>query len=141
MVSLHAIKGSQGPHTMRLEVIVGTTKAIVLVDLGSTHNFLGLKLENMLSLPVGHQKKFNVTVADGRGLMNKGTCRNVTWKTQGFKFIVGFILLQLNGCDMVLGLQWLLFLGFITWNFNSLTMSFAQGEDLCTLRGIQPGSI
>lgn len=53
--SLHAIKGSQGPHTKRFEDAVGTAKAIVLVDSGSTHNFLDIKLASQLQLPICQQ--------------------------------------------------------------------------------------
>ncbi|KAH1081340.1 hypothetical protein J1N35_021101 [Gossypium stocksii] len=55
VVSLHAIKGSQRPHTMIFKAIVGNTRAIVFVDSGSTHNFMDTKLVSKLSLSIGQQ--------------------------------------------------------------------------------------
>lgn len=79
-------------------------------------------------------------MADGRSLLTKGVCKNVQWKTQGFDFNADFMILQLKGCDMVLGIQWLLSFGSITWNFKSLTMQFALDKGICTLQGIQLGN-
>lgn len=85
MVSLHAIKGSQGPHTMRFEASLKSIKAIVLVDSGSTHNFMDLKLANKLALPICPQEKFKVTVTDGKSIMIQVSCQNVQKKIQGFE--------------------------------------------------------
>lgn len=50
ILSLHAIKGSHGPHTMRFEAKIGTCTAIFLVYTGSTHNFLSATLVAKLSI-------------------------------------------------------------------------------------------
>lgn len=51
------------------------------------------------------------------------------------------MVLPVKGCDLVLGIQWLLSLGAITWNFQLLTMKFEyEGHDYL-LRGIQPGDL
>lgn len=42
---------------------------------------------------------------------------------------------------MVLGVQWLLMLGDIIWNFSSLTMQFMVKGQTCILQGIIPGSL
>lgn len=42
---------------------------------------------------------------------------------------------------MVLGVEWLLALGDIVWNFSSLTMQFNVGGKSCVLQGIVPGSL
>lgn len=141
VVSLHSIKRSQGPHTIRFEASIGSVKAIVLVDSRSTHNFLDTKMVNQLALLVCSQEKIKVAVANGRSILIVGVCKNVSWKAQGLKFLADFMLLPLKGCGIVLGIQWLLTIGSITWNFNSLMMQFTQEEELCTLKGIQPGSI
>lgn len=39
-ISLHAISGSSSPNTMRLMGMIGNQPVIILVDSGSTHNFL-----------------------------------------------------------------------------------------------------
>lgn len=40
-------------------------------------------------------------------------------------------MLELAGCDMVLGVQWLQTLGTIPWNFKKLTMPFTfEGQNI-----------
>lgn len=80
VVYLHAIKGSQDPHTVRFETFVGNDKAIVLMDSSSTHNFMDLKLVNKLSLSICPQEKLKVIIADGKSLMTNEVCKNVLRK-------------------------------------------------------------
>lgn len=68
----------QGHNTMRVAAWVGYTLAIILVDSGSTHNFIDAKLVNKLSLPVTPQEKLKVTVANGTCLFTRGLCKGVS---------------------------------------------------------------
>ena len=45
------------------------------------------------------------------------------------------MLLPLGCCDMVLGIEWLVTLGDITWNFDKLTMEFSVNGKRQVLRG------
>ncbi|KAK8314780.1 hypothetical protein V6Z12_D01G194500 [Gossypium hirsutum] len=121
-VSLNALTGMQGHSTMRMAAKVGSQWAIILVDSGSTHNFIGTKLVQRLSLPVVCQEQLRVSVANGSCLFTKGLCREVKWKVQSHIFTTDFKVLALKKCDIVLGVQWLLTLGDIMWNFGALTM-------------------
>lgn len=47
-----------------------------------------------------------------------------------------FFLLELVGCDVVLGVQWLQTLGTISWNFKRLTMQFNHHEQDVVLQGM-----
>lgn len=51
------------------------------------------------------------------------------------------MVLPLKECDMVLGVQWLLALWDIVWNFSSLTMQFIVKGVSCTIHGIVLGSL
>lgn len=51
------------------------------------------------------------------------------------------MVLLIKRCDLVLGVQWLLSLGPIVWNFASLTMQFEHLQQTCTLQGIVPGAL
>lgn len=82
-----------------------------------------------------------MVVVNGSCLFKKGTCKSVPWEVQNYKFKTNFMVLSLNGCDMVLGVQWLLALGDIIWNFSSLTMQFMVKGVPCTIHGIAPGSL
>ena len=49
--------------------------------------------------------------------------------------------MQLGGCEMVLGVQWLATLGDIVWNFKLLSMEFNLGGEQHKLRGISTTSV
>lgn len=40
-ISLHALIGSHNPKIMRVNGTIGTTSITILIDIESTHNFLG----------------------------------------------------------------------------------------------------
>jgi hypothetical protein len=42
----------------------------------------------------------------------------------------------LAGCDMMLGIQWLVTLGPIIWNFKVLTMEFTMARQSFLLQGL-----
>lgn len=43
--------------------------------------------------------------------------------------------LPVTGCDVVLGVQWLVTLGPILWNFSAFSMQFQMGSKWVTLQG------
>lgn len=51
------------------------------------------------------------------------------------------MIIPLGNCDMVLGVQWLKTLDPITWDFNTLEMSFNMGKQRVALQGIKQGSV
>ena len=52
-----------------------------------------------------------------------------------------FLALPLQGCDIVLGIQWLKTLGPIVWDFQALTMQFKVNGRQVILHGLQWGAI
>lgn len=59
---------------------------------------------------------------NGDQLINDGKGQGIKFNIQGFLFSMVLFVLELAGCDMVLGEQWLQTLGTISWNFKKLTM-------------------
>lgn len=76
-----------------------------------------------------------VGVANGDKAVSQGICPNLTWAMQGHTFSHPIRLLALEGCDMVLGADWLKILGNILFNFDKLTMSFKWEGHTVTLHG------
>jgi len=50
--------------------------------------------------------------------------KQLYWTIQGTAFTFDMLLLPLGCCDLVLGIEWLITLGDITWNFEKLIMQF-----------------
>lgn len=148
-ISLHAMTGSQSPQTMRVKGFLRRLNLMILVDTGSTHNFLSPRVANKLGLPISKDSRFEVVVANGDRIHCLGACEGVKLLIQVLEIQTDFFILQLGGYDAVLGAQWLRTLGPITWDFSKLTMRFYiegrphlwQGEDEGGLKIIKEGGL
>lgn len=63
-ISLHAIYGARMPQTMRVRGRIDRQRITILIDSGSTHNFLDDCMAKKLGLYPHHKGKFEVTVAN-----------------------------------------------------------------------------
>ena len=71
----------------------------------------------------------SVIVADKARVQINTMVKGFSWLIQNTIFSSDILLLPLGCCDMALGIEWLITLGNITWNFDKLTMEFtAQGK-------------
>ena len=123
-ISLHAIAGTPTPQTMRVKANVEGKVVIILIDTGSTHNFMSENMAARLKLQPSGTAKFNVTVASGEKIPSNGRCPRIRVALQGTTLITDFYLLPLEGFDAVLGAQWLATLGPILWDFSKMSMRF-----------------
>ncbi|XP_042059320.1 uncharacterized protein LOC121803777 [Salvia splendens] len=137
LISIHAINGSpsRGFRTMRVTGRVGKKAIHILIDSGSTHNFLDLHLAKKLGLQLTSVTPVMVDVADGNRLECQSMCKGMQWFLRGTPFITDVLLLPLGSCDMVLGIQWLETLGVIQWDFKNLTMDFTLNGRRHLVRG------
>lgn len=53
---------------MRIKAVIGRKAVIILIDSGSTHNFVDHKVAQALQLPVTPVEEFTVKVANGERL-------------------------------------------------------------------------
>lgn len=123
-ISLHEIVSTNTPQTMRLVGSLCNKQVSVLIDSGSTHNFLDPQVVTRLNIPISAGGKFKVMVANGTYLESEGRCLNVKISLQQVPVVADFFVLPLGGCQVVLGAQWLRTLGPITWDFTAMVMSF-----------------
>uniref|UniRef100_A0A2N9FC87 RNA-directed DNA polymerase n=1 Tax=Fagus sylvatica TaxID=28930 RepID=A0A2N9FC87_FAGSY len=138
-ITLNALLGSPAPKTMRVNSKIKQQRAVVLLDTGSTHNFLDWKLAKNLKLTIDTSKTFKVKVANGAVINTKGEIKGLLVEVQGHQFLIDFSLLDLGGSGVVLGTQWLRTLGVISWDFEQLKMGFThQGKEVL-LQGMQTG--
>jgi carbamoylphosphate synthase small subunit len=64
-ISCNALYGIITPQTLNIEGYIKTKKVIVLIDSGSTHNFIQNKLAKALNCFVYPVPEFQVMIADG----------------------------------------------------------------------------
>lgn len=123
-LSFHAYTGEITPETMKLQGMLNRNLIQILVDSGSTNNFLDTALAKKLDIQPQCFKALDVIVANGARLHSLGRCNNLKWQSQGHQLETDFHLLPLKEYDMVLGIQWLRTFGPILWDFEKLLMSF-----------------
>ncbi|XP_042988692.1 uncharacterized protein LOC122316222 [Carya illinoinensis] len=134
-VSIHAISGCINSNAMKLLGKIGSYSCEILVDSGSTHNFLDPLVVKAAKLKVMEDRNLQVKVANGTKIVTQGRCEE-TIRVQGTKFLVPFHVLTLGGCDIVLGVQWLRTLGSIQWDFNNMSMQFEVAGKKLLLQGL-----
>lgn len=136
-ILVHALAGIANFQTMRVRGHCGKRTIQLLLNSGSTHNFIDSSLARRLGCKVSEVPPMIVRVADGGQLGCGRMVNGFTWKMQGKEFVTDVLLLPLGGCDLVLGVQWLSSLGPILWNFKELTMQFQYLGEKVMLRGSQ----
>nr|XP_043637841.1 uncharacterized protein LOC122608824 [Erigeron canadensis] len=136
-ISIHALTGIPSYPTMRVAGSNGNRQLHILIDSGSTHNFLKDRLAKKLQCDVREVSPLNVGVADGERLISNQICHDFRWNMQGSWFTTQVLLLSLESYDMILGVQWLLPLNDILWNFQKMTMKFEVEGRHYELKGLQ----
>ena len=71
---------------MRLRGTVGKKVLCVLIDSGSIHNFLDVKMANKLGCVVKEIDELIVVAANGNELKCKENCHKFVWTMQGQTF-------------------------------------------------------
>ncbi|XP_015158625.1 uncharacterized protein [Solanum tuberosum] len=128
-ISLQAFTGVTGYQTIRVTGYHEKRPLQILIDTGSTHNFIDEEMARQLGCKASTIMEQSISVADGRKVQTASICRNLQWLLQGTIFSSDFLLLPLGNIDVVLGVQWLNTLGRILFDFSKRTIEFMhQGK-------------
>lgn len=123
-ISMHAFEGHMSPSTIRLEGFIKIQAVSILVDSGSTHNFMQLEVAIDLQLTIHAIQPFNVSTGEGEKLICNRIYKVVGMKIQGIEVSVDLFLIPMSSSNVVLGIQWLKKVGDILSNYEKLTMRF-----------------
>ncbi|XP_066323873.1 uncharacterized protein [Miscanthus floridulus] len=130
--SLQAVASVPLCDTMQVRVTLGTVTLTALLDTDSTHNFIAEEAARRTTLPIQSKPRLTATVANGEKIQCPGVLRQAPITIDGEAFHVDLFVMPLAGYDLVLGTQWMVTLGPITWDFTARTMSFSrQGKEVC----------
>lgn len=112
-ITFYALTGGAAPQTMRVMAKIESYEIIVLIDNGSTHNFINTRLANLLLLPIKLTAAFSVRVANREKLTCQGKFEKVQILIQDIPFSLTVYALPITRIYLVLGIQWLEKLGTV----------------------------
>ncbi|XP_038982115.1 uncharacterized protein LOC120110620 [Phoenix dactylifera] len=126
-VSLHALSGVQRPSTMRMMAWIGRHEVSLLVDNGSSHNFINPDALRRIGLKGVAIEPFDVKITSGDRLQCQSIVKDVRLNVQGVRIMADLHVLQLVGLDVVLGNAWLRSISKVITDYKTMTMEFKVG--------------
>jgi hypothetical protein len=112
-ISLHALTDLSGASMMQLMFTIAGTTIQTLVDFGSTHTFIHDAVVDRLGMQITYKPDLSVCIANRERMQSYGACTGMMLPIQGETFQVDCYTLQLEGFDIILGVQRLKSLGLI----------------------------
>ena len=103
-----ALFGTLAPSSIQTMKVTGYIKncpTTILIDSGSSHNFIDVGLVRRLKGLLDTKHVFNLKIADGGKVATQGTLSQVPITIQGFKCVSDLYDIALGGCDVVLKVQ------------------------------------
>ncbi|GAU41241.1 hypothetical protein TSUD_97760 [Trifolium subterraneum] len=134
-LSLNAMKGNSNMGVLRFDGSVEHIGVQILIDGGSSNNFVQPRIAKFLKLPVEPGPQFKVLVGNGQVMTAEGVIQKLPLEIQGHKLEVPVFLLPVAGADVILGASWLATLGPHVADYASLTLKFFLKDKFVTLTG------
>ena len=118
-------------------------KVIVLIDSGSTHNFIHCEVAKELNCSLYPAPECQVMVSNGGTINFSGKFHNIKLTMCEFVLNSPIFSIPMGDVDFVLGFQWLQYLAIIEFNFQEIFLNFFWEGKEVELQGIarKPGKI
>ena len=114
----NALAGITTPQTLNIEGNIKKKKLIVMIDLGITHNFIHCKVAKELNCFLYPTPECQVMVANGGTINCSGKCHNIKLTMGEYVLNSPMLSIPMGVVDVVLGFQWLQYLGTIALIFK-----------------------
>ncbi|KAJ3708075.1 hypothetical protein LUZ61_011780 [Rhynchospora tenuis] len=116
--------------TLKYKGHIHTIPICALVDSGSTHSFLSPSIAHTLSLKISTITPLSVTIANGQKMVTDKMCKNITFSLQKYEFDADLRLLEVQGYDLILGMDWLS-------SFGLMSVDWSKGTLYLTHKGVE----
>ncbi|MCZ2221939.1 retropepsin-like aspartic protease family protein, partial [Corynebacterium pilbarense] len=140
VISLNDLTGFSAPQILKLIGYIKHRKVIILVDSGSTHNFIHRRISQETHCYIHAFNNFQIMISNGGSMKCGGRCENVCLQIGDYHLKSHMFAIDMGGCDIVLGADWLRTLGPILMDFKELTIQFDQEGQKYKFQGIIVGS-
>ncbi|KAJ1411038.1 Aspartic peptidase domain superfamily [Sesbania bispinosa] len=137
-LSFNALKGNSGLGTIRFSGRIKGHSVRILLDGGSSDNFLQPRVAQFLSLPIQPGAQFHVMVGNGHSMTAEGLIPDLAIEVQGHELHCPVYLLPVAGADLILGAAWLSTLGPHVADYSALQFKFMLNGKFITLQGDRP---
>ena len=112
---------------------------MVLIDSGNTQNFIDRRKAQDIHCFAHPVNNFQVLISNGGLLKCGGRCENVKLQLRDYHLKTHMFAVDIGGCDIILGDEWLRTLEPITMDIKELYIIFVKDSHNHTLKGIQVG--
>ncbi|XP_060214445.1 uncharacterized protein LOC132641461 [Lycium barbarum] len=106
-ISFHAILGNSVGTTMKLQGEINKRRILILVDSGSTLNFVAESIIKEHKLPVESVPTFGVQIGNGDIIRCSKVSQNLQIQLPGPTITQDYYPFALAGADLVFGIKWL----------------------------------
>jgi hypothetical protein len=95
-----------------LDVVIGTffindTSTVVMFDYGASHSFISAAYVEKHNLPIALLRCQMIFSSPGGDMPTRQLCPKVNLKIRAVDFVANVIVLESNGIDVILGMDWL----------------------------------
>ncbi|XP_042005941.1 uncharacterized protein LOC121754689 [Salvia splendens] len=137
---IYALEGRQKEDAIELVGTVGSMEVWILVDTGSSHDFLHPRVAERLALPLLKVRPFRVYVGNGESLLCSWVSKPTRIVVQKHVFLVDLHILPVHGPDIILGRAWLKSLRRVTNDFDTDTLEFVKNGEQIRLNLVPPAA-
>jgi len=117
-ISCNALAGITTPQTINIKGHIKKKKVIVLIDSGSTHNFIHCRIAEKFNCFMYPAPECQAMGASGGTINCSGKCHNIKLSMGEYVLNSPMLSIPMDGVDVVIGVQWLQSLGTIAFNFQ-----------------------
>jgi hypothetical protein len=136
VISINDLTRFSAPQTIKLIGYINHRKFIILVDSGSTHNFIHYHIVQETNCYICAVNNFQIMIANGGSMKYRGRCENVHLQIGEYHLKSHMFSINMGSCDITLGAEWVRNLGPILMDFKELTMQFDQEGQQYKFQGI-----
>jgi len=122
VISLNALTGFSTLQTLKLISYIKHRKVIILVDSGRTHNFIHRRIAQETHCYIHAINNFQIMIVNGGSMKCGWHCENVCLQISDYHLKYHIFSIDMGGCDIVLGANWLRTPGPILMDFKELNI-------------------
>ncbi|KAJ3702738.1 hypothetical protein LUZ61_006443 [Rhynchospora tenuis] len=133
-ISMCSPHGAAGSKTLKFKGFVQQLPILALIDSGSTNSFIHpsiVQLNNITTVP---SPPMLVNTASGSQLLSELKCQPITFSLQGHQFEGAFRVLEVQGYDVILGMDWIAKVGLVVIDCVKGLVQLKQGDNTISLQ-------